>query len=108
MGFRERAAEHGEVLGEDEDRPVVDAARARDDAVAGKLLLGHVEVVALMDHELVDLDEGPGVEQKLEPLAGRFLPGLVLAADAFLTAGLHGGGVTPSKRSEEHTSELQS
>src|SRR5262249_35077453 len=83
----ERAAEHGEVLREDEDRPPVDAARARDDAVAGCALVGHVEIVALMDDELVDLRERSSIEQDLEPLAGRLLAGLVLAPDTLLAAG---------------------
>src|SRR5439155_18165573 len=86
VGLGERAAEDGEVLGEHEDRAAVDAPRAGDDAVAEHLLLFHAEVVALMDHELVDLEEGAGVEQQLDPLAGRLLAGLVLAPDALLAA----------------------
>ena len=35
VGFRERAAEDGEVLREDEDQAAVDAAVAGDEAVAG-------------------------------------------------------------------------
>ena len=35
VGFGERAAEDGEVLGEDEDQAAVDAAVAGDEAVAG-------------------------------------------------------------------------
>ena len=45
MRLRQRAAEHGEILGEDEDRAAVDRAPAGDDAVAGDLLaLVHAEV----------------------------------------------------------------
>ena len=40
-----------------------------------------------MDDQLVDLQEGSGVEQDLEPLAGGLLAGLVLAAHALLAAG---------------------
>ena len=34
IGFRQRSAEHGEVLGEDEDQPAFDAAVAGDETVA--------------------------------------------------------------------------
>src|SRR5207244_3887629 len=91
---RKRAAEHREVLGEYESRPAVDATRARDDAVAESPLPGHVEVVALVDDELVDLHERPGVQQEREPLARGLLAGLVLAADALVTAGGVGLHVT--------------
>jgi hypothetical protein len=83
----QRAAEHGEVLGEDEDRPAVDAPRAGDDAVAGRALAGHVEVRALVDDELVDLGEGSGVEQDVQTLARGLLAGLVLPPNSLLTAG---------------------
>ena len=46
VGFRERAAEDGEVLGEDVDQAAVDAAIAGDEAVAGDDLLVHAEVAA--------------------------------------------------------------
>ena len=58
---RERAAEHGEVLREDEDLAAVDGAVAGDDAVAEDLLLLHAEVGAAVGDELVELDEAsPG------------------------------------------------
>ena len=41
MRFRQRAAEHGEVLGEQIDRAAVDRAPAGDHAVAGDFLLLH-------------------------------------------------------------------
>ena len=67
------------------------------DAVAESPLPGHVEVVALVDDELVDLHERPGVQQQLEPLARRLLAGLVLAADSLVTAGELGLHVTASQ-----------
>ena len=60
VGLGQRAAEHGEVLREDEHRPAVDAPGAGDHAVAGDLLLVHAEVVALVHDELVELEEGAG------------------------------------------------
>ena len=49
VGLGERAAEDGEVLGEDEDHAAVDRAPAGDDAVAGDLLaLVHAEIGAAM------------------------------------------------------------
>ena len=77
---REGAAEDGEVLGEDVDRPPVDARGARDDAVAQHLLVGHAEVGGLMDDEPVQLLERalvdePGDALPRRPLAGSMLPG---------------------------------
>jgi hypothetical protein len=72
----------------------VDPARAGDDTVAGCALVRHVEVVALMDNELVELQERSGVEQDVEPLAGGLLAGLVLATDPLLAAGQLGLRVT--------------
>ena len=73
------------------------AAGAGHHAVAGDALLGHVEVVALVDHELVDLEERTRVEEELEPLAGGLLPGLVLAPTALLAATELGLSVAPTQ-----------
>ena len=78
----------------------MDAPGAGDDAVAEHLLVFHAEVVALVDHELVDLEEGAGIEQQLEPLARGLLAGLVLAPDAVLAAAQLGLGVTPMELGE--------
>ena len=86
VGLGEGAAEDREILGEDEHGAAVDAAGAGDDPVARDPLLRHPEVVALVDHEPVDLDERAGIEQQLEPLARGLLPRLVLAAHALLAA----------------------
>ena len=53
VGAGERAAEDGEVLGEDEDRPAVDPAVAGDDPVAVDSPLLHAEVPALVEDQLV-------------------------------------------------------
>ena len=86
MRLGERAAEHGEVLGEDEDRAAVDGAPAGDDAVAGDLDLLHAEIGRAVLDEHVELLEGALVEQKLDALAGRQLAAAVLRLDALLAA----------------------
>ena len=86
VGLRQRAAEDGEVLGEDVDQPAVDGAVAADHAVAGDAALGHPEVGAAVGDQRIDLDERAGVEQQLHPLAGGQLAGGVLLVDALLAA----------------------
>ena len=90
VGFGERAAENGEILGEDEDQPALDAAVAGDEAVAVVFLLGHAEVVGAMRDQLVGLLEGAFVEQELDALAGRHFAFFVLALAALLSAAVFG------------------
>ena len=52
----------------------------------GICLLLHAEVAAAVGDEGVDLDEGAGVEQQLDALAGGELAVLVLALDALRAA----------------------
>ena len=82
VGFRQRSAEHGEVLREREDLPAVDEAVAGDDAVTGNDLVRHAEIAAAVGDELVDLLERAGIEQQIDPLAGGQLAGGVLALEA--------------------------
>src|SRR6185369_12393559 len=91
VGFGERPAEDGEVLGEDEDEASFDAAVTGDEAVAKDLLLVHAEVGAAMRDELVGLLEGAFVEQELDALARRHLTFFMLALAAFGTASGFGG-----------------
>ena len=75
----ERAAEDGEVLAEDEDRPAVDGAVAGDDGVAPRPVLVHLEVVGAVADEGVELLERAGVEELLDPLArGQLALGVLL------------------------------
>jgi hypothetical protein len=83
VGFGQRAAEHGEVLAEHEDQAAVDHAVAGHHAVARDLVVGHAEVHAAVLDEHVPFLERAFVEQQLEPLAGRQLALLVLAAMRF-------------------------
>ena len=87
MGLRQRAAEHGEVLGEDEDRAAVDRAPAGDDAVAGDLASSSMpKSVAAMLDEHVEFLERALVEQQLDALARGQLAAGVLRLDALLAA----------------------
>ena len=57
MSFRERAAEDGEILREDEDRAAADHAEASDDPIAGHRFLIHAEIRAAVFDEHVPLFE---------------------------------------------------
>src|SRR5439155_10801522 len=81
------SAEHGEVLGEDEDLAAVDGAPAGDDAV-GVGPLGEPAEPGPVTSEQVELDEAAVVEQVLGPLAGGHLAPLVLALDGALGPGV--------------------
>ena len=86
MRFRKRAAEHGEILGEDEDRAAVDRAPAGDDAVAGDLGLLHAEIGRAVLDIHVELLERAFVEEDLDALARGQLAACVLGGDARLAA----------------------
>src|SRR6185503_6130134 len=85
VGLGQRPAEDREVLGEDEDRARFDGPVAGDHPVAGALLLVHAEIERAMDDELVQLLEGPRVEQEGDPLTGGE-PAVGLLAGAALFA----------------------
>ena len=93
--LRQRAAEHGEVLGEHVDDAAVDGAPAGDDAVAGDLGLLHAEVGAAVLDVHVELLEGALVHQQLDALARGELAALVLGIDARLPAAEPGLGAPP-------------
>ena len=101
MRLGERAAEHGEVLGEDVHQPAVDAARAGDDAVAREHLLVEAEVGGAVRDEPVELDEAALVEQEVEPLARGELALLVLLRDAGGAPALLGQGLPVVELVEE-------
>ena len=63
LHFRERAAHHGEVLGEHRDAPAVDLAEAGDDAVARKALPVETEGGEFMCGQRAELLELAFVEQ---------------------------------------------
>ena len=82
MRLRQRAAEHGEILGEDKDGAAIDGAPAGDDAVAGDFRLVHAEIGRAMLDEHVEFLERAFVEQQLDALARGQLAALVLRVDA--------------------------
>ena len=84
------AAEDGEVLGEDADRAAVDRAVAGDDTVAVRAVLLQAEVGGAVPGELVQLDEGALVEQRVDALAGGQLALGVLLLHRPRGAGVHG------------------
>ena len=86
MGFRQRAAEHGEILGEGEHGAAVDGAEAGDHAVAGDVALLHAEIGGAVLDEHVELLERAAVHQELDALARGELAALVLRLDARLAA----------------------
>jgi hypothetical protein len=86
MGLGQRAAEHGEILGEDIDLAAVDRAPAGDDAVACHLLLGHAEIDGAVGDIHVVFFKRAFVEQHLDALACRQLALGMLGVDALLPA----------------------
>ena len=73
---------HGEVLREDVDQTAVDAAVARDDAVAVDDLLVEPEVGGTVCDEPIELDERALVEEQVEPFACGELALVVLRLQA--------------------------
>ena len=91
MRLAEAAAEHREVLAEDEDQSAIHGTEARDHAIAGDLLLGHAEIVRAMLDEHAPFLEGAGIEQHLETLARGELALGVLRGCPLLAAACRGG-----------------
>ena len=88
--LRERAAEDGEVLAEDEDLAAEDRAVAGHDGVAVGPVRHRVEVGVAVPDVAVELDEGAGIEQLLDPLARKQLPPVPLPRDRLLAPGVLG------------------
>ena len=86
VGFRERAAEYGEILAEDEDQTPVDGAVTRDHAIGGNLLLRHAEFRAPVFDEFVPFFEGVLIQQKADALPGGQLALEMLLLNAMLAA----------------------
>ncbi len=84
IGLGQRAAEDGEILGEDEDRPSIDPAVAGDDAVARRGAVSHAEIGTAVLDERVGLLEAALVEKLFDALAGRQLALFVLPFNPFL------------------------
>lgn len=90
MRLAQAAAEDGEVLREDEDRPPVDCAVPSDDTITGRPLGFHPKVRAAVGLEHVVLAEAALVQQQRQALARRELALLVLCIDPCLPAAEEG------------------
>ena len=90
VGLRQRAAEDGEVLGEDKDQAAFDASVAGDKPVAENDLLAHAEVGGAMGDKLVGLLEAALIEQKLDAFAGGHFAEFVFARTPFFAAASFG------------------
>ena len=97
VGFRQRAAKHGKILGEGKHGAAVDGAEAGDDAVAGNLGLLHAEVVGPVLDEHVEFLERVAVHQQFHALARGELAALVLRLDALVAAAAAGAGAARFK-----------
>jgi hypothetical protein len=86
----EGAAEHGEVLREDEDLPAEDRPVAGYDRVAVRSPVEHPEVGLAVADVAVELDEGAGIAEALGALAGEQLPRRTLFLDGLLAPGVAG------------------
>ena len=96
IGFRKRAAEHGEILGEDEHRPAGNLAVAGDEAVAVDDLLVHAKVTAAVADQLVHFFESAFVEKQLDAFPGAQLALFVLSLASGLAPSRFGGGMPAS------------
>src|SRR4029077_11815379 len=86
MGFGKRAAEDGEILGEDEDLAPIHRAPSGHHAVARHLGLLHAEIGTAMLDEHVEFLEALRIEEELDAFACRQLAALMLGEDAPLAA----------------------
>ncbi len=84
--FRQRAAEDGEILREDEHHPAMDLAATGDDPVTKDILLVQTEVGRPVGDEHIEFFEGIRVDQQLDPFARGQLPFFVLSVDPVLSA----------------------
>ncbi|MNZ92949.1 hypothetical protein D3C78_1119960 [compost metagenome] len=82
MGFRQRTAEHGEILRENIDLPAIDGAPAGDDAVTCNLLARHAEVHRPVGDVHVVFFEGTFIQEHIDTLARRQLALGVLRLNA--------------------------
>ena len=86
VGFGERAPEDGEVLREDINQTAADSTVAGDEAVAGRALRFHAEIVGVMPDEFIEFFERAFVEQQINAFAGAELALLVFALAALGSA----------------------
>jgi hypothetical protein len=86
VGFGQRAAEHGKILGKDKGLAAVHGAPAGDDAVARHFCLLHAEFGRAVLDEHIEFLETSLVEQELDALPRGQLAAGVLRLDALFAA----------------------
>ncbi len=92
VGFRQRAAEHGKILGEDKGLAAIDGAPAGDDAVARHFALLHAEFGRAVLDKHVEFLERALVEQQFDALPrGQFSAGVLRLDPLFAAAELGAG-----------------
>ena len=80
------AADDGEILGVSVDDAAVYLAVAANNTITGEVLFFLAKIVAAVDNEGVDLNEGVGIKQGLQALASGHFALLVLLVDPCLAA----------------------
>lgn len=88
VDLAERAAEDGEVLGEDRDGAAFDGAVTGDDTVAVGAVGGQAEVGRAVPGELVQFGERSFVQEEFDPLTGGQLALFMLLVDRAAGAGV--------------------
>jgi hypothetical protein len=83
MGFRERPAQHGEVLGEDKHGPARDLPVAGEDPVTKVQRIAWQRVGRGARDKCVELDKRAGIQKEVESLASCELAGGMLALNPF-------------------------
>eukprot|EP00961_Rhodomonas_salina_P265766 3592379-Rhodomonas_salina.1 len=86
LRFGQAAAEHSEVLAENEDRSRVDGALTGYNRVTGILLFLHTELEASVLEQLVVFEERALIQHDFNSLSGSKLALLMLRINAFLSS----------------------
>src|SRR6185437_6787073 len=90
IGLLKRSAQHGEILGENEDGAPVNAPEAGDQAVSRHPLTFEAEIVHPVRHQLVPLLKAPRVHQRLNSFPGQQFALFMLPFPALRAASVFG------------------
>ena len=83
---RKRTAQHGEILGKEEDQTAVDGTMTRDNTITRIVLLLHTKVSAAVSLQLVVFAEGTLIHEQLNSFTSAQLTSLVLRFDTLFTS----------------------
>ena len=88
LGIRagERTAQHGEILGKEEDQTAVDGGMTGDNTIARIVLLFHTKMSAAVSLQLVVFAEGTLIHEQLDSFASAQFTSLVLRFDTLFTS----------------------